>query len=393
MSDASRHTVYFIEEAVTYGETPAGALTKLRNTGTTLALAKSFNTSAELNENRQITDGRHGNKQVGGDLSFELSYGTFDAFLESGLMGYWSPRGLIDDDTISALAVDKSYNDSANGFILAGFRVGDIVTVAGFTTGGNNGLRLITVLTAAKMTTTLVGGGAPPIVDEVAGDDVSMTSKADILKAGVESRSFTVVRHFTDILEAGNPIHIFRGCMVNTISLSLTPDAMVTGSFGIIGQSQEITDELPSGSTFGTANANRVFDGFTGSILEGGSPIALATELALTLENGISPRFVLFNDETIAPQIGQSNLTGTLSLFFENSAMLNKFINETSSSLQFQLTDPEGNSYIFDLPRITYTGGQPDVSGPGSITLSMPLQALYDATTDTNLQVTRIPKP
>lgn len=392
MSDASRHTVYFTEEAATYGTTPAGVLTKLRNTGTTLALSKTFNTSAELNENRQIIDGRHGTKQVGGDISFELSYGNFDAFLEACLMGAWSPRGLLDDDSISALAVDNSYNDAAAQFILSGFKVGDVVTVAGFTTVGNNGLRKIVTLTASKMTTTLPDGTDAPIVDEAAGDAVSMTSAAEILKAGVETRSFTVARHFSDIAQAGMPIHIFRGVMFNTLNLSLTPDAMVTGSFSCIGQSEEIVEELPAGLTFGTtANDNRVFDGFTGSILEGGVPLALATELSLTLENGLAPRFVLFSDETILPQIGQSNLTGSISLFFEDATMLNKFINETSSALQFQLQDPEGNRYIFDIPRITYTGGQPDVAGAGSITLSMPLQALYDSVTDTNLSVVRIP--
>jgi hypothetical protein len=391
MSDASRHTVYFIEEA-TFGVTPAGALTKLRNTGTTLGLSKSFNVSAELNENRQISDGRHGTKQVGGDINFELSYGGFDPLLEAAFLGAWSPRGLLDDDTISAATADDSYNDSANGFVLAGFKVGDVITVAGFDEAGNNGRRKILTLAAGKITVAAADGSAVNLIDEIAGDEISITSDAEILRAGVETRSFTIVRHFTDIAEADDPIHIFRGVMLNNLSLNLSPDAMVTGSFSCIGQSMEVTDVLPVGNTFGTANANRVFDGFTGSILEGGVTNAIATELSLTLENGISPRFVLFSDETITPQIGQSNLTGSVSMFFENSVMVNKFINETSSSLKLTLTDLEANSYIIDIPRITYTGGQPDVSGPGSITLSMPLQALYDSVTDTNLGLTRIPK-
>ena len=35
--------------------------------------------------------------------------------------------------TISAASADNSINDSANGFLTAGFKVGDVVNVLGFT--------------------------------------------------------------------------------------------------------------------------------------------------------------------------------------------------------------------------------------------------------------------
>lgn len=76
--------------------------------------------------------------------------------------------------TLSALASDNSFNDSASGFVTAGFVVGDTVSVSGFTTGANNlTTGVITALTADKM--TIGGTDGDVIVDEVEGDSVTIS--------------------------------------------------------------------------------------------------------------------------------------------------------------------------------------------------------------------------
>lgn len=63
--------------------------------------------------------------------------------------------------TINAAASDQSFNDSGDGFIAAGFQVGDRINVAGFTTPGNNIYAAkITALTAGKITVGGPEGGA-----------------------------------------------------------------------------------------------------------------------------------------------------------------------------------------------------------------------------------------
>jgi len=111
----------------------------------------------------------------------------------------------------------------------------------------------------------------------------------------------------------------------------------------------------------------------------------------MTLENGINPLFVVGSDVTEEPSIGKSRVTGTLGVFFQSKTLLEKFINETASALIFTLVDPVGNEYNFTLPNIKYTGGQPDVSGEGEVTISMPFTALYDSTEGSNLTIERNP--
>lgn len=79
--------------------------------------------------------------------------------------------------TISAQASDNSFNDSANGFLTAGFKVGMKVASAGFTGEiANNSPtgRVITAVTAGKM--TFGGADGNDIVDDASGESVTLTA-------------------------------------------------------------------------------------------------------------------------------------------------------------------------------------------------------------------------
>jgi hypothetical protein len=175
--------------------------------------------------------------------------------------------------------------------------------------------------------------------------------------------------------------------------MSVSPNAIVTADFGIMGQNLTLSGTEPTGTTYVEPMGDCPFDGFSGTIDEGGVPIGIVTEVALALENGLETRPVVGSGLTLQPSIGKSNLTGQITVYFENSALLEKFIDETKSSLEFVLADAEGNSYTFNLPNIIYTGGSPDVSGEGSITLSMPFQALFDEIVETSLTISRVIAP
>lgn len=77
--------------------------------------------------------------------------------------------------TISADGDDNSFNDSANGFVAAGFALGDRVKVEGFTGNVANNLLVgtLTALTAAKM--TIGGTDGDVIVDDAAGESVTIS--------------------------------------------------------------------------------------------------------------------------------------------------------------------------------------------------------------------------
>lgn len=80
---------------------------------------------------------------------------------------------LIAAATISAAASDNSFNDSAAGFLAAGFAINDRVKVGGFANDENNlFVGTVTALTAEKMTIGGIDGDV--IIDEAAGADVTI---------------------------------------------------------------------------------------------------------------------------------------------------------------------------------------------------------------------------
>ena len=210
---------------------------------------------------------------------------------------------------------------------------------------------------------------------------------ADVLKAGVTRRSFTFERKFADL--ATPEYHRYTGCEINSLALSVSPNSMVTATFGVIGKDLSLNTSQVASSTYSADVGNTPFDSFTGSIQEGGSAIATVTALELTLENGIEPLFAVGSATTQRPAIGKSRLTGTLTTYFESKALYEKFLNETSSSIALTLTDLDGNDYLIEISNVKYNSGQPDVSGEGAITIPMDFVGLYDSSDASNIVITR----
>jgi hypothetical protein len=84
-------------------------------------------------------------------------------------------------------------------------------------------------------------------------------------------------------------------------------------------------------------------------------------------------------------------VTGSVTAYFENTTLMDKFVNETTSALQFTLTDALGNDYIVLLPKVKYNSGNPEVSGPGVITLTLDFVSLFNSASDKQIKITRVP--
>lgn len=387
MANGSRHSMRYVAEA-TYGTTPATpAFKPIRHTSTTLGLSKESLQSEEIRDDRQIADFRHGAYQVGGDMNIELSFASFDDLLEAVLLGTWTATKTTGAQSFSATV--GTVVRSAGSFLTDGFAVNDVVINSGFTNAGNNGRFRISALTATVMTLTALEGQTMVVEAAAAGRQVN--SLRAILKAGTVRRSFTVERFFGDILTIDKPYHRFTGVEFNTLALAISANAMITGTLGVLGQNMTTDTAIVAGATYAAPTTTSPLDSFTGTLNEAGTPIAVITEIQLNVENGLEARFVVGSKASIRPSIGRSNCSGQITAYFENSLLLDKFINETESNIVIELPDGAGNKYIFTLPRIKYNGGQPDVEGDGPITLSMPFQALLNAATSTNIQIERVP--
>lgn len=374
MASGSRHSMGYVPE-VTYGLTPATpAFKNLRHTSASLALSKELLESEELRSDRQTTDSRHGAFQVGGDLGFELSYGSYDDLLAALMGGTWTTQFTTGLQSLSATV--GTVVRATGSFVTDGFLVGSVVENSGFTIPGNNGRFVVTAVAALILTLTPLQGQTMAV--EVAAAGKQVISRASI-SVGNTRRSFTFERFFSDILPADKPYHRFTGVEVNSLELAIAANAMTTGTFTFIGQNQSTATAIIAGATYPVPTTTAPLDSFSGTLNEGGTTIGVITEIQLNIENSLEPRFVVGSKASLQPSIGRAMVSGQITAYFDDSRLLDKFINETESSIDLSMPDAAGNVHRIFLPRVKYNSGQPDVSGEGPITLSMPFKALRSA--------------
>lgn len=379
---------------VTRGTTPATPVFQiLRDSRRTGGLTRDLIRDPAVRPDRNLVDARLGPKKVAFSLPFTLAYGAYDTEMEALLGGTWTAAHTMTATTISAAASDNSYNDSGSGFVTAGFQVGDKVVVTGFTgsTANNITSGTITALTAGKM--TIGGSDGDVIVDDAAGESVTIKTRENILRNGTTRRYFTYEHTFTEFAEADKGYLRFTGSELNTAEWTIANNgAIVEGSFGLIGADQAApAGTAISGSSYTAASTNPAFGSFDGTITEGGVLSAVVTEFKISIANGIESQYVIGSPASNDSTIGDFEVTGSVGLQFRNSAMLEKALAETTSSLVVPLTDLLGNVLTVTLPKIKFGIGTPDVSQKGLVPLTLPFTAMYDSTAACTMSLTRIP--
>lgn len=212
------------------------------------------------------------------------------------------------------------------------------------------------------------------------------TWSTDVLKVGTSPKYFSIEDYAADIDQA----RLFTGMTVNTMGISLAPNQMVTTTFGLVGKDMTIgatekTQDAASGAT--------PFDAYSGSlkIADAGGTLAeaaIVTGMDFTLTNGYAPTFVIGSASTPSLEYGRAEVEGSLSVYFEDAALINRFINETETALEVEVGDGT-NTMTFLFPRIKINSADVGVDGPTSRVISMSFVGLYDSTEGTNLKITR----
>lgn len=211
---------------------------------------------------------------------------------------------------------------------------------------------------------------------------------SDVLKIGTTPKYFSIEDYAADIDQA----RVFTGCTVNSLGISLAPNQMITTTYGMIGKNMSIsaTEATQTASTGAVP-----FDSYSGDLQigdAGGSltTVGFVTQMDFTLSNGIEPQFVIGSDSVACLPYGRATVEGNLTAFYEDDALINRFLNETETALSVSVNDPSGsNEYTFFFPRIKINGATVPVGGEGIRLIEIPFVALYDSTEDTNISITR----
>jgi len=215
---------------------------------------------------------------------------------------------------------------------------------------------------------------------------------ANVLKVGVTPMFFSIEDYSADIDQA----RLFTGQTVSTMGISIAPNQMVTTTFGMVGKGMTI------GSTQRTQTANTgnaPFDAYSGNMLLANQGVSLAsptndlpiiTQLDFNVTNSYAPTFVVGSDEAPALEVGRAEVTGSFSAYFQDDALINRFLDEDETAISVSVDDPTGtNAYTFLFPRVKINTADVGVDGPTSRMISVGFTSLFDTTEATNLKITR----
>lgn len=203
------------------------------------------------------------------------------------------------------------------------------------------------------------------------------------LKVGSTVATIAILERHTDT----GVDYIYYGCRVNTLAISAQIDARVQATFGVIGTDAEVYT-LPGDAVLGTAGTSDPMVTSVGSVTEGGTALAYATAYDFTLNNGMAPIFALGSRAAYDVQNGVFTATGTLSAYVPDSTLYAKFLDETETTLAFQVSDGT-NTLTFTFPDVIYTQADGGVSGPDAIVRQYTFSAGYDATALTTVTIAR----
>ncbi len=195
-----------------------------RRTGHSIAGTTESIESQELRKGRTKSAPRKGNSSSEGSLDIELSPETYDDIFEAALRNKWKKWT---SDANSAIKFDFNGTIDAGEFISNG-------------TEADGGLK-------AKKLIDVIGAATKPIVEV---EDPTLY-EIDELTCGTEDIKYSALAQYGGI--TGEDLYQeFQHLAVNTMSLSVSPGQIVTGSFGFMGSNNP--DLLQEGDAYAKAD-------------------------------------------------------------------------------------------------------------------------------------------
>ena len=228
----------------------------------------------------------------------------------------------------------------------------------------------------------------------------------DHVENGVEavaSHQFALERRFEDQAEVLR--ELFLGMALNNFSLSLAPQDIAKGAvtfFGYASATQVETGnahvgtvapalyetepadlEAASNPVYNTSsNVGRLGRGVDAVDAAG---VNFVLEASIDLTNNLRRQEAVGVFGASGIGVGEVGVTGTIRTYFDNKEILDLILANTETSLDISTVDSNGRAMLFDMPRIKFSGGAPDVPGKNQ---DVTIPGAYTAILDPDLGYT-----
>ena len=350
--------------------------------------------SAEIRQDYQIADYRHGSLSTEGSLNGELSPSTYADFFAAALAKNFAAGGSTTGASLT-IAVSGSFytiTRAVGSWLTDGFYVGNIIrlTGSGFTPANVGKNIQILSMTALVLTVRTFDDNTLTAEGPIAAAGAAVVGKQTFAPlTGHTSDSFTVEEFYGGGV---NVSEVHTGNKVGSVAVQLPASGFCTVDFTFMGKGMMQTGASQWFSTATAAPTTGLTVGVSGSVLVNGVPAGVITNASFNIDRGLEAATVVGSKYAADIFDGRINVTGDFSTYFENAVYRDYFIDETKISLVFALTTgSKANAEVisFVLPSVKL-GSSSRNDGEAGIVQDHSFQAILNTVTTAGLPATTL---
>ncbi len=354
----------------------------LRRVSSGLDLRKQTYESAEIRDDYQVADFRHGVISVDGSISGEPSPGTYQAFMDAIVRRAATAVTAISSLSLTIAGASAPYTvtRSAGDFLTGGIRAGMVVRIsAGSVNAANlNNNLFVIAATATVLTVIPLNGSALVAEGPIASCTISVPGKYTYAPiSGHTDLSFAIEHWFPDLSRS----ELYLGCKPTTMALQLPPTGIAKIDFGFMGATRTNATSVYYASP-SAASTSGVLAAVNGVLAINGSRVATLTGLTVNVAGGHTAEAVVGSNSYPSIEQGRIRVSGQLTALFDSTTLRDAFDAETELSLMAAFST--GSTAAADfmavaMPRIKLGGAAKD-DGEKNIVQTIPFTALLPAT-------------
>jgi hypothetical protein len=196
----------------------------------------------------------------------------------------------------------------------------------------------------------------------------------------------TMEKQFTDLASA--KYFLYNGCKINGFRMSGATEGMINSSVSVVGAKE--TGGAATFESSPTDNGHTPFDGFEGSISQGGAPLGTVTAYEIALENGLDANTYVVDGtgERYSIPDGRAKVTGKITVLFDSTTLYDLAVAHTETSLAIALSKGTGDGttgnelMTFSMDELIFRPQAPVIQGPTGLLVELPFEAYYNNDAD-----------
>lgn len=371
-----------------------------RLTDRSINLEKNLLETEEVRTSRMQADVRHGFTTVSASLGFEIASPDADS------TGGATPGSAQTEDGQKFLV--QSVLEGATRTAPAALSAsGDAVKFGDVLVNDTNGDAYVYVADGdADAADALAPDGTVGAISALTVSFADYFLTEDHTLGNGTPKAYVLERVFTPstTVDASNPIisEAFRVCLGNSLNLSISPEAIATGTTEFIGVDSRAMVETTSSVSLETdtlvqspadTGNGPIFAAFDGAVFLGGSSTASAvvTSFEVTVNNNRTTEARVGSKFADCVFDATAQVEGSMTVFFDGVGEYNKFVNETASKVLIVLRDANSKAtFAISCPNIKLNGGTIDPPTEGPVTMEMPFRALEGPNGESAIKVVNV---